>query len=131
MGGHLQTTAESSQAPLKVALDRGDLRVREFGHFTERPAETVDQDNGDALTVRELAQEEPECRLAPRLGLLGPSEDRPNPSRARAALADSEKVSDGIRELLNMWPVLPRVGQRLGGGLTSALGTEHGDEGTT
>src|SRR5580692_6720419 len=105
MRGYLQTAAESGQAPLQMVLHRGDLGPGELGHFTQRPAEAVDEDDGQALTIRELGQEGPESGLAPGIGLLGPGEDRSDPAGSGTTLSDPQEIADRVGELLHMCPV--------------------------
>ena len=53
MVGYLQSGTEFGQTPFQVGVDGGWGEAGEFGYFTGGPVETVDEDHGYPLALRQ------------------------------------------------------------------------------
>ena len=111
-----------------MILNRRDLRPGHLGNLSKCPSESVNEDNRGPLPMRQGPQYGNQPRLDLRLVLvIGPERER-KPTMACATLANSEEIPGCVLHPGDPAPVLPRVGECLGGGLASTLAAVGSDQ---
>jgi hypothetical protein len=110
---YLQCSAQPLQSSVKVGTYRRRVDPKKCGDLTDRPAETVNQDDRHALTLWQFGQPPRERRFDPVVRRFGPHEHRRSLADSAAALPNPEEVAHRVVKAPDSRPVLPRICQSL------------------
>jgi hypothetical protein len=91
MVGYFHRVRQIPQTSFKMVLDRGDAVAGQLSYLTQRPRESVDQDDRETLPVRKGRECRRQTRFDPRFSLLGPLEDNRLFAVSCTALTDFEE----------------------------------------